>query len=540
FDAIYTGYLEKFEAMNKDRIKDIHYYKENMQKLSDLIEEKKQLCNETFAMNLYKHALNFSNAKRIMDIKRRLDSARKWSVGKFVHTYQLELFSNVKVWMMTPEVVSEIIPLNFAMFDLVIFDEASQMFVEKGIPTIYRAKKVVIAGDTKQLRPSSLGQGRLEYDEDLLEDDTEVDISLDAQSLLDLARYKYKETILNYHYRSKYEELIGFSNYAFYDGKLIVSPNLDKPKKPPIEYVVTPDGLWDNRQNKQEAAKVVEIIKKILRTRKENETIGVITFNVNQRNLIEDLLDEEIFSNKSLTKKIQTELNRFEDGEDRSLFIKNIENVQGDERDIIIFSTAYAKNKDGRFLRQFGWLNNEGGQNRLNVAISRAKKKIYLVTSFYPAEFHVEDLKSSGPKLLKKYMQYCYYVSNKDSDGARRILEQLTDQESMRDKDKLNLLQEEVLKRLERDNMVVETNIGIGGYNIDFGIYDDVNSVYKLGIICDVNSSGNQVDIRDAFYHQEKYLKSRGWTLYRIFGPNWYKDANYEMREIRKVLKEID
>ncbi|MFP4287519.1 MAG: AAA domain-containing protein [Candidatus Izemoplasmataceae bacterium] len=538
FDTVYTGFIEKFEAFNKDRVKDIKYYKENMEKLEALIQAKKGMCSETFAMNLYQEALNFSNTKRIMDIKRRLDAERKWSVHKFVHTYQLELFNHVKVWMMTPEAVSSIIPLNYAMFDLVIFDEASQMYVEKGIPTIYRAKKVVIAGDTKQLRPSSLGQGRLALDdEDLLEDD-DIDISLDAESLLDLARYKYKETILNYHYRSHYEELIAFSNYAFYEGKLIVSPNLEKPKKPPIEYIMIPDGLWHERKNFKEAVKVVDLIKKIIRTRKHNESIGVITFNTSQRNLIEDLLDEELFTSNRYTKKLQQELSRFDDNEDKSLFIKNIENVQGDERDIIIFSTAYAKNQEGRFLRQFGWLNNEGGQNRLNVAISRAKKKIYLVTSFIPGEFHVEDLKSEGPKLLKKYLEYGYYVSNKDFNGAKNVLKTLSNRDDSRLKDHLTLLQEDVLKRLEKETLSVEENIGIGGYNIDFGLFDKTDNTYKLGIICDVGNPSKTIDTRDAFYHQEKYLKSRGWTIYRIFASNWYKDANYEMREIRKLLKE--
>jgi len=540
FDALYTGYLEKFEAMNQDKVYDINHYKELMHKLDDLFAEKQGMSSESFAMNLYQDALNFSNSKRIMDIKRRIDHSRKWSVSKFIHNYQLELFSNIKVWMMTPEVISEIIPLNFAMFDLVIFDEASQMFVEKAIPTIYRAKKVVIAGDTKQLRPSSLGQGRLAIDDDLLEDDEELDITLDAQSLLDLARFKYKETILNYHYRSKYEELISFSNYAFYDGKLIVSPNKEIPNKPPIEYIVCEDGMWENRRNEAEAKKVIELIKKSIRLKKPHDTIGVITFNTQQRNLIEDYLDEELFNNKRYAKRLQQEMNRFEDGEDRSLFVKNIENVQGDERDIIIFSTAYAKNKDGRFLRQFGWLNNEGGQNRLNVAISRAKQKIYVVTSFYPQSFHVEDLKSAGPKRLKQYLQYCYHVSNKDPHNAQKVLEQLSESELVSEDMTLTILQEEVLKRLQRDELNVQTNIGIGKYKIDFGIAADDDKSFKLGIVCDVSSTNHNQDIRDAFYHQEKYLRARGWQIYRIFAPSWFKDANHEMREIRKILRNTE
>ncbi|MFW5841653.1 MAG: AAA domain-containing protein [Bacillota bacterium] len=538
FDAFYTGYIETFEAANQDKVYDLNQYKELMEKLDDLIIQKEGMSKETFTMELYKHALSFSNTKRIMDIKRRLDASRKWSVSKFINAFQLELFSNIKVWLMTPEVVSEIIPLNFAMFDLAIFDEASQMYVEKAIPTIYRAKKVVIAGDTKQLRPSSLGQGRLTFDDDLYEEDDDLDITIDAESLLDLARYKYKETILNYHYRSKYEELISFSNYAFYDGKLLVSPNQIIPKTPPIEYIVCEDGVWDNRSNLAEAKKVIELIKKTIRLKTKEETIGVITFNTQQRNLVEDLLDEELFTNTQYKKRIARELNRFEDGEDRSLFVKNIENVQGDERDIIIFTTAYAKNTQGRFLRQFGWLNNEGGQNRLNVAISRAKKKVYIVTSFYPQNFHVEDLKSIGPKRLKEYLTYCYHVSNKDSAQASSVLMQLSNVESVSKTNELTALQEDIYKRLDKEDYTVDTNIGIGKYTIDFGLFDDDTKTYKLGIICDVKENGTAGDVRDVFYHQEKYLHARGWTIYRIFAPAWYKDANKIMRDVRKLLKQ--
>ncbi len=537
FSAVYTGFIEAFEADNKDKLYDIAHYKTHMEKLQTLIKNKQTMETESFAMKLYQDALNFSNSKRIMDIKQRIESARKISVSRFIDAFQLELFSNIKVWMMTPEVISEIIPLNYAMFDLVIFDEASQMYVEKAIPTIYRAKKAVVAGDTKQLRPSSLGQGRLEPDDEFLEDEDMPDITLDAQSLLDLARYKYDETVLNYHYRSKYEELINFSNYAFYEGKLIVSPNQEKPKKPPIEYIICDDGLWENRQNVAEAKKVIELIKKAVRGKSKDETLGVITFNTAQRNLVEDLLDEELFKNTKIASQIEKEMNRFDGGEDQSLFIKNIENVQGDERDIIIFTTAYAKNKDGRFLRQFGWLNNEGGQNRLNVAISRAKRKIYLVTSFHPHNFHVDDLKSEGPKRLRQYLEYCYHISNKDEASAARVLETLSESSMQPQERMITHFKSDVHERLNKEGWHVQKDIGIGKYTIDFAVEAPSGTSYQLGIICDVQADAHAEEARDMFYHQEKYLRARGWTLYRVFSPNWYKDANKEMREIRKILR---
>ena len=500
------------------------------------MDEKKQVTTETFEMELYKHAFEFANTKRIMDIKRILENTRKPSVKAFIDIFQLELINHIRIWMMTPEVVSAIIPLVYGMFDLVIFDEASQMYVEKGIPAIYRAKKVVIAGDTKQLRPSSLGIGRLEDEDEFYEDEVLRDVSMDAKSLLDLARYRYKETILNYHYRSQYEELIAFSNHAFYDGKLIVSPNQTQSVKPPIEYVHVKDGVFDQRRNDQEAKAVIKLLRKVFRERENNETIGVITFNSAQRDLIENYIDEELFKRGKYQKAFEEEMFRTEDGEDKSLFVKNIENVQGDERDIIIFSMGYARDPLGYVRRRFGWLNNDGGQNRLNVAISRAKKKIYFVSSLLPEELKVEDLKSTGPKLLKDYMRYCYYVSNNKSELAKEVLNQLHSVESKDDEAQTSDLVSDIKRRLERNGFTVKTAIGIGNYSINLAVYDSESDSYKLGIICDVNTN-QSLDARRDLFHQEKYLEARKWKLYRVFASNWYTDPNKEMRSIRELLK---
>ncbi len=536
FDAFYTGYLESFSAKNQKYLYIFDKYQEKIEELDKLIQEKQNVNIESFEMELYKHALNFSNTKRIMDIKRVLESAHRMSVKSFIDVFQLELINHIRIWMMTPEVVSAIIPLVYGLFDLVIFDEASQMYVEKGIPAIYRAKKVVIAGDTKQLRPSSLGIGRLEDDDEFYEEDTLKDIAKDAKSLLDLARYKYKETILNYHYRSIYEELIAFSNNAFYEGKLIVSPNQSVSEKTPIEYIYVKNGVFENRCNHEEAKKVISLLRKILKERENNETIGVITFNSTQRDLIENLIDEQLFMRSKYQKLFEEELFRTEAGEDVSLFVKNIENVQGDERDIIIFSMGYGRDNDGIIRRQFGWLNNDGGQNRLNVAISRAKKKIYFVSSLYPEEFKVEDLKSVGPKLLKDYMRYCYFISNNKSEQAKIVLNQLCETSKMEASIELDELVNEIQKRLERNNLLVKTDIGIGDYNINLAIYDEETREYKLGIICDIGEI-KEVDARKDLLHQEKYLKSRNWKLYRVFSANWYKDANKELRNIRSLIK---
>lgn len=535
FEAYYSGFIEVFKSEHQKHLYIFDNYQEKVDKIKEIMHQKMLVTNESFEMELYKHALNLNNTKRIMDIKRVFDLSNKPSIKSFIENFQLEMKSHIRLWMMTPEVVSAILPLEHGMFDLVIFDEASQMYVEKGIPAIYRAKKVVIAGDPKQLRPSSLGTGRTDELDEFYEDDVFKEVSLDAKSLLDLARYRFKEALLNYHYRSTYEELIAFSNHAFYDAKLMISPNQKKAVEPPIEYVYVKDGMFENRRNKKEATKVVEVIKKILRTRQHNESIGVITFNSTQRDAIENAIDQELFKKGTYQKAFEQELFRKDDGEDKSLFVKNIENVQGDERDIIIFSMGYAKNSQGQVMRRFGWLNHDGGQNRLNVAITRAKQKIYFISSLYPEEFKVEDLSSTGPKLLKDFMRYCYYVSNENENLAKEVLNHLHSTEIETRNVLIAHMAEDVKKRLERLGYEVDLNVGIGKYKINLAIKDDKQKAYILGILTDVGLS--DLNARRDLLHQEKYLESRGWTVYRLLESNWYTDPNKELKQIKDLIK---
>src|SRR5690554_740029 len=536
FDGYYSGFIEVFKSEHQKHLYIFDDYQEKINELKEVMVQKMQITTESFEMELYKHALNLNNTKRIMDIKRIFEQTQKPSIKAFIDNFQLEMKNHVRLWMMTPEVVSAILPLEHGMFDLVIFDEASQMYVEKGIPAIYRAKKVVIAGDPKQLRPSSLGSGRIEDLDEFYEEAVLKDVSLDAKSLLDLARYRFKEALLNYHYRSTYEELIAFSNHAFYDNKLMISPNHEITKSPPIEYIYVADGKFENRRNKKEAQKVVDVIKKIFRTRKNNESIGVITFNSAQRDQIENAIDQQLFKKGTYQKAFEREMFRKDDGEDKSLFVKNIENVQGDERDIIIFSMGYAKNNRGQLMRRFGWLNHDGGQNRLNVAITRAKQKIYFVSSLYPEEFKVEDLSSTGPKLLKDFMRYCYYVSNKNTELAKEVLNQLYKTETETQEALMQVMISDLSKRLERFGYLTHANIGIGKDKIQLAILDPNKKSYKLGILTSFQDTS--LNARRDLLHQEKYLESRGWKVYRLFESNWYTDPNKELKNIRDLLKE--
>lgn len=539
FNALIYSQIEKFEKENIDVKSNISDFDNIIMKIAESMAEKQKLTKNKLEHILLTHLKELTSSKRQGEIRRAIESKRRWSVNKFINKFGFELFKSINIWLLTPEVVSEIIPLQAGIFDLVIFDEASQMYVEKGIPSILRGKKVVIAGDDKQLRPSNLGFGRTEIDLDELSENEEIDAALEEESLLDLARFKYIDILLNFHYRSKYEELIAFSNYAFYKGRLYVSPNTIKSTTPPIEVHKVEDGLWQNRANIVEARYIVDLLKKFFKERKNDETVGIITFNSNQRDLIDDLIDEACAVDMEFRAQILAEQNRKRDGEDIGLFVKNIESVQGDERDVIIFSIGYAKNEKGRVVTNFGWLNQKGGENRLNVAISRAKLKVHIVTSIIPNDLIVESAKNDGPRYFKKYLEYAYAVSNNDLEAAKQVLLSFGDQSDPGtimhfDSD----FENQVYDALIDKGFEVDTQVGIGGYRIDLAI--KIKGRYVLGIECDGKLYHSSKSARERDIHRQKYLESRGWKIHRIWSPNWWNNRNREIEKICSIVSMLE
>jgi len=534
FNFILLQHIQKFETENKTLLKEISMFDSIGNDLGDAMSLKRDISRNEIECRLAGYLTSITESKRYSEMLRVTELKRKWTVNKFIDKFDFELFKGIKVWLLTPDVVSEIIPMQPGLFDLVIFDEASQMFIEKGIPSIMRAKKVIIAGDHKQLRPSKLGAGRIGMDEDDAEDE-DIPIYEEANSLLDVARFKYPNVMLNYHYRSKYEELISFSNHAFYKGRLYVSPNIDDDIEPPIKVHKLSNGKWSDRSNRAEAMKVVELIAEILKTRKEEETIGVITFNSTQMDLIDSLLEDRCTVDPEFASAYYAELKRKENGEDIGLFVKNIENVQGDERDIIIFSIGYAKGDNGKLVRNFGWLNQSGGENRLNVAISRAKKRIHIVTSFEPSELNVDDMKNEGPKLLKQYLRYCFAVSSKDVTSVRNILASMNDMDDNPSYAELDdAFTDRVYDALVKYGFDVERNVGIGGYCLDLAIRR--GGKYVLGLECDGKLYHSNMTTRERDFHRRKYLESRGWNIYRVWSPNWWRNPSAEVERIAKAI----
>ena len=345
---------------------------------------KLKLREQTY-YNLEYNRLN--NRVSYRDLQHQLNKKRRvWPLRKLLHEYSNEVFQLSPCWLASPESVSSIFPMD-EIFDLVIFDEASQCFAEKGVPSLARAKQVMITGDEHQLRPNNLYH--VNWDE---EEDEEQPIELEKDSLLELGCYHLRQVMLTSHYRSQHFSLINFSNKNFYENKLEYIPGKGEEKNTAIFANYIRDGVWEKNSNSVEANEVVKAVVKLIES--GIKSIGVITFNQKQQELIDSLLYEWSLVNQTILPS--------------QVFVKNIENVQGDERDYILFSVGYGKTPFGKFILNFGSLNHDGGENRLNVAITRAIKEVHLFSSILPHEINSDHLKNKGAKLLKAYLTYCF------------------------------------------------------------------------------------------------------------------------------------
>ena len=505
-----------------------------------LIEDKRKIAAGYLIHHLTEKVemVQSSHSKSMRELKHQVGKKRQiWSLRKLVNQFaEHGLVEIMPMWLASPETVSSIFPLQEGLFDLVIFDEASQCTVESGIPAVYRGKQVIIAGDEKQLPPFNMFQSSV-VNEDDEEEEYEIDESM---SLLNLAKRRFPEKLLQWHHRSKYEELINFSNHAFYNGQIQIAPNVIPFKNPPAIKWKKVDGRWMNQCNEIEAIEVVKVLKEIL-INQPGKTVGIITFNSKQQTKVQDQID------KALKKDLEfnTVYNQMMIKDlDERVFVKNIENVQGDERDIILFSIGYAKNEEGKIYNRFGMLNQKGGENRLNVAITRAKEGIIVVSSIEPEELNVAHTEQMGPKLLKSYLKYVRAVSNAGVDQIKAVVQEINENvdTSVQDKE-LHFdspFEEQVYNQLRNLGYEVTTQVGMSGYRIDLAvIHPQDSSRYILGIECDGAMYHSSTNAKERDVYRQKYLENRGWTIERIWSRNWWKNSSAEIDRIDQRIQEL-
>jgi primosomal replication protein N'' len=477
---------------------------------------------------------------------------------------ELGLFHLRPIWLMNPAVASRILPLKGGRFDLVLYDEASQMPVEYAVPTLFRGKRVVVSGDEKQMPPSSFFSSRIDGGEDsdlgseqpedaateaekLAQEDTwnrrEVK---DCPDLLQLSRGVLPSAILEIHYRSRYRELIGFSNHAFYAGRLSVPvrhPDPEILKAKPIS-VIRVDGVYENQANESEAKRVVDLLAEYWTAPiSSRPSIGVVTFNRKQADLIDELIDERGMLDANFLQAFQEEKERTQNGEDMGFFVKNVENVQGDERDIIIFSTTFGRDRHGSFRRNFGVLGQTGGERRLNVAITRARAKVVLVTSIPVPE--VSDFLSNGrapnkPRdFLQAYLDYAQKLGTGNLALARGGVTRLSAQGDRptgeaHSQDGIALAVARFIRGLGYEPKAAHEADAFG---LDFAIEDKRTGLFGIGIECDSPRHDLLVRARAREIWRPKVLYRAIPRVYRVSSLDWYIHGEAEQKKLREAIQ---
>lgn len=393
-------------------------------------------------------------------------------------------------------------------FDIVIFDEASQVFPEDAFGAIYRASQLIVVGDSKQMPPTSFFASVTDEGDEWGESDAG-----DFESILDLASPTLPQRSLKWHYRSKSEELIAFSNKHFYNGELITFPSARCGEGRGVEFVYA-GGVFERgrKVNDKEADEAVRLLFESFEKHPER-SVGIVAFSTAQQSLIEDKI------NARRIKDVKYESYFAKENPER-VFVKNLETVQGDERDTIIFSTAYGMGDDGRLLMNFGPLNREGGERRLNVAVTRAKYNLVLVSSMHYTDIDPTRVTSRGALLLREYLKYaeCGGAVSEEVDGdADAICRQ-------------------VCAILSDNGVEFDTLLGKSRAKVDIAV--KCGGDYILAIECDGGAFGEAGSATDRERLRPGVLRGCGWQYHRIYSTDWYRNKNEEIARLLKAVKD--
>jgi very-short-patch-repair endonuclease len=420
---------------------------------------------------------------------------------------------------MSPLSVAQYLDPAHPPFDLIVFDEASQIPVWDAVGAIARGKQLVVVGDPKQLPPTSFFASADGQDD---EPTGEGDIK-DLESILDecLGSGLHKLS-LHWHYRSRHESLITFSNVRYYDSRLITFPSPETRDSAVSFRSVA--GAYDrgaSRTNRGEADAIVEEISAhFLDPVRRLKSIGVVTFNQPQMTLIGSLLDTRRRENSELDRLIA-------DRKDEALFIKNLESVQGDERDVILFSITYGPDLAGHVTMNFGPLNQEGGQRRLNVAITRARDQVIIFSTLQPDQIDAARISSAGVQDLKDYL-----------DFAKRGPKALIGRSVPTDREPDSPFEVAVAKALRDKGWTVHPQVGCTGFRLDMGIVDPrAPGRYILGVECDGRTYHSGATARDRDRLRQLVLEGLGWKLHRIWSTDWWTDQDREIAKLHSLLE---
>jgi predicted DNA-binding WGR domain protein len=486
-------------------------------------------------------------------------SIRFKSIRELVEKESGTLLKKIKpVWLMSPFSVSDSLPLEPSLFDVVIFDEASQITLEEGVPALYRGQQVIIVGDDKQMPPTNFFTSKAEDPDDFNKtfDGEEFALNDDTDSILIQGVRKLSNTMLRWHYRSHFETLISYSNHAFYQANLFTIPDkavhdkaqamapIEKSSQAPdhihclydrsISYHHYPKAIYEHRSNKEEANYIAELVRTLL-LKGIKESIGIVAFSQEQQATIEDALTSLASTDKEFEKKLEEAYDRHDEGQYVGLIVKNLENIQGDERDFIILSICYGPGRDGKMLMNFGPINKKGGEKRLNVIFSRARKHVAVISTI--KHHQITNEYNEGANYLRKYLQYAESVSNGDMELANIILNGISGKETLEEiKSTENFVTAQIKNALIAKGKVVATNIGQSKFKCSLAVKENAeDDKYTLAILVDDETHYDNPDIIEQYAQRKEILKNMGWRVLQVFAKDWwqYPDKVMEMIEDR-------
>lgn len=454
------------------------------------------------------------------------------------------------VWLMSPLSVCDTLPLRADQFDVVIFDEASQIALEEAIPSIFRAPQAIVVGDEMQLPPTdffSAHNDLVDETGNVVGDDGKTyEYDLSANSFLNHAAKNLNARMLGWHYRSRSESLIGFSNAAFYEGKLLTVPDarasvaireeiivneeragtdraarvLDRP----VSFHLLPTGVYENRRNLGEAEYIAGVVRDLLFA-PARPSIGIIAFSEAQQSEIEAAISRLAAADSAFRAALDAEYEREIDGQFAGLLVKNLENIQGDERDVILLSVCYGNDARGKMRMNFGPINQSGGEKRLNVAFSRARHHMAVVSSILPPAITNEY--NDGANCLKTYLRYAAACSAGDMSAVERILRELADWRTPGDRRALpaDAIVERIAEALRLRGYLVTTNVGLSRFRCDIAVRRYGDDVYRLGILVDTGNYYEQADLLERELLRPQLLVASGWRVAHVLIRDWYADA---------------
>ena len=493
---------------------EIKHYKQSIEKFAELT--RKELIAKLSA-NIPSSTMVASSSE-IGILKRSIASKCKGkSIRQLFDSIPTLLRKLTPCMLMSPISVAQYIGPTFPKFDLVIFDEASQLPTCEAVGAIARGENLIVVGDPKQMPPTSFFKKGY-TDEDNLDKE-------DLESILDdCLAISMPEMHLLWHYRSKDESLIAFSNYKYYDHKLFTFPS-PSDIEGCVKFIPV-KGTYDRSKTRQNLAEAKLIVEEIIRRLKDKserkKSIGVVTFSVVQQNLIDDLLDDEFSKNPKLEEWSKTS------GEE--IFIKNLESVQGDERDVIIFSIGYGPDHNGNVSLNFGPINNAGGWRRLNVAVSRSRYEMLVYSTLQPEQIDLNRSSSEGVAGLKAFLTYAKY-------GKRALpVSHVAGATSAKDSFKISIANE--LKKLGYN---VELDVGCSKFKMDLAIVHPENEKkFILGILCDGKNYKKARTAKDRNVLQQSILETLGWNIVRLWSFEWFLNREHRDSIVQGIKQKID